>query len=106
MIKLPWKNHMILLCLCHNIRFFFFFNSLDLPQITKHIYNMSLQEDDESDYAYLLKSTKDNFMIDEDFKILDRIDSKLNELNNFRNTKTNESRKVLQSKNVGCPSVL
>jgi hypothetical protein len=67
---------------------------------------MSLQdEDDEGDYPYLLKSTKDSFIIDEDFKTFDRIDSTLNNLNNFRNTKTNESRKVLQSKNIDFPSV-
>lgn len=57
---------------------------------------MSMQEEN-GDYPYLLRSTKDSFIIDEDLRTFDRISNSLKNLTALRQSKIDESRKVLQS---------
>lgn len=53
--------------------------------------------EEDGDYSYLLKSTKDSFMIDEDLRTFDRIGNSLKNLTGLRQSKIDDSRKVLQS---------
>lgn len=66
-----------------------------IQSVEDHGYQEQKKEDE--DYISLLRSTKENFSIEDDIKTFDRITTTRKEIKEYREAKIEEKHKVIQS---------